>query len=149
MTHCHLLILIVYKIYISASNGGDTKLVSISSLDILSNDTSVSPNISQDGNFVVFNTLATNLTNVPDNNLNSDVILRNIADNKTILISESTTGETADNYSGNAVISEKANYVAFVSLATNLTSEVDTAAIQDVYVYVRLALVLMPLLPSH
>jgi Tol biopolymer transport system component len=88
--------------------------------------------ISADGRFVVFDSLASNL--VPQSrSAHSNVFLRDRLSGTTRLISQAATGEEADGDSSASEISADSNYIAFVSSATNLVPG-DTNGVPDAFV---------------
>jgi Tol biopolymer transport system component len=98
---------------------GRTEAVSVSSTGQQANGHSFQPSISADGQFVAFDSGASNL--VPDDtNYHWDVFVRNRLTNTTELISISTTGEQGNDDSDSAKISADGSCVAFNSGATNL-----------------------------
>lgn len=90
---------------------------------------------SRDGRFVVFTSGASNIV-ANDRNGKSDVFLLDRSNNSVTLVSQGTTGASANNSSSNAVISADGNYVAFVSDATDLTAG-DANTDQDAYIWDR------------
>jgi hypothetical protein len=100
---------------------GSIELVSISSLGEQGNGGSghSSVDISADGRYVVFDSLASNL--VPgDNNLISDVFLYDRKLDQIERISVSPSGQESNGWSEYASISADGQHVAFVSTASNL-----------------------------
>lgn len=91
--------------------------------------------ITPDGRYVVFESGGGNFTSTNDTNNNGDVFLRDLQTNTTTLISLSRIGEQSGNsVSGEASISADGRYIAFVSLATNLTLDSDTNNAIDIFV---------------
>jgi Tol biopolymer transport system component len=89
--------------------------------------------ISNDGRFVAFTSKATNL--VPgDTNNAADVFLRDNVNRTLILVSVNLAGGPANGASGSPTMSGDGRYVAFSSLATNLTIDVVPAGKMQVYV---------------
>ncbi|MDX2231165.1 MAG: Ig-like domain-containing protein [Leptolyngbyaceae cyanobacterium bins.349] len=86
--------------------------------------------ISGNGQYVVFQSNATNLIdlnndNIPDGELNggSDVFVRDLATNRTILVSVNSSGTGSGNQgAGRPSISEDGQTIAFISNASNLVS---------------------------
>jgi hypothetical protein len=81
------------------------------------------PSISNDGNRVVYGTLADMLTgnDTADSNFLPDVYLRDLTTNVTVRISERSDGEPNGN-SNSASISGNGFYVAFTSTASNIAT---------------------------
>jgi len=108
-----------YDVFLRDRLFATVELVSRSSLAELGDGASFEPAISGDGRHVAFTTAATNL--VPDdNNGVTDVVVRDLDAELTLLASVSPTGSVADGESLWCSISEDGRYVAFQSSATNL-----------------------------
>ena len=75
--------------------------------------------LSADGKYQVFASEASNLV-ANDANGKRDVFLRNLATGTVTLVSQSSTGSSANGWSQEPVISADGTYVAFSSYATNL-----------------------------
>jgi Ca2+-binding RTX toxin-like protein len=96
-----------------------TTHVSVDSAGNQQNDRSFTPSISGDGRFVTFSSFASNL--VPgDTNNNEDIFVRDLSTNTTTLVSVSSSGDRANDYSEFPSISANGRFVAFRSFATNL-----------------------------
>jgi Tol biopolymer transport system component len=125
-------------IYLRDLQTGVTKLVSVNSVgNGAGNGASTEPSVSDDGRYVVFTSLATNLTS-GDSNGASDVYLRDVFTNTTTLISRNgiNAGNTviaANSASLQPAISGNGKFIAFASDATDLTSN-DATVTRDVYV---------------
>lgn len=89
--------------------------------------------ISDDGRYVVFSTDATNL-DVACTSGDSNVYLRDTVDQTTTCISVTSDGIEGDDPSSIGVISGDAEYVVFLSSATNLVTD-DTNGRDDVFIY--------------
>ena len=88
--------------------------------------------ISDDGNYVVFNSTASDV--VPnDTNAKQDVFLINLKSNSASRLSVNSSSAQGNEYSGGAAISADGSYVAFYSDATNLVSG-DTNGTSDIFV---------------
>lgn len=83
---------------------------------------SMQPDLSADGRFIVFTSDATNLVN-DDAIAARGVFLKDTATGETIRVSSSSEGEAADDDSENPSISADGRFVAFESVATNLSPE--------------------------
>jgi hypothetical protein len=82
-------------------------------------DQSLSPDISGEGRYIVYESVATNL--VPgDTNLDYDIFLYNTVTGQTTRISEAPDGSDANNSSIKARISQNGRVIVFYSAATNL-----------------------------
>ena len=121
-----------------------TVRVSVAGDGSQANGDSGAPDISADGRFVVFESLASNLV-AGDTNDEYDVFLHDrdadedgIFDEEeagaisTIRISVATNGTEGDGFSGRASISADGRYVAFESSATNLVPD-DTNNYSDIF----------------
>jgi hypothetical protein len=89
------------------------------------------PAISDDGNLVMFASDATNLA-LDDNNLMTDVFVRDRAAGTTTRLSASTSGLEGDAASGDVALSGDGSLAAFTSRATNLIPA-DGNSSQDVF----------------
>jgi Tol biopolymer transport system component len=89
-------------------------------------DDSGSPTVSADGRYVVFQSGANNLS-PDDNDIVSNVFVRDTVMNTTILVSRATgpSGMAADGGSNNPAISADGRYVAFDSTADDLSPDDD------------------------
>lgn len=96
-----------------------TVLVSVASDGTLGNDLSTAEGVSDDGRYVCFESLATNL--VPgDSNGGSDVFLRDRATGSTFCVSVTPSGAVANGLSSRPRLSADGRRVAFDSRATDL-----------------------------
>ena len=95
---------------------------------------SYGPVISQNGRFVAFVSLATNLiAGLSQSNLLSNIFLRDLQSNTTVLVSVSTNGVSPGNGdASDPVLSQDGRYVAFLSKATNLAPSI-TGAVPNTY----------------
>lgn len=127
----------VYDIYLHDRRHGVTELVSRGLSGGAANHESQRPSISDDGRFVVFESWASDLVD-GDGNFYSDVFLADRESGRMQIMSVGNEGQQADNVNGGAVISGDGRYVAFSSLAGNLTPN-DFNRMFDVYVRDRVA----------
>jgi Tol biopolymer transport system component len=96
------------------------------------NDDSVSGQASTNGQFVVFQSNASNL--VPnDTNGVTDIFVRDLVAGTTTLVSVSTNGGPANRASTDPVMTPDGRYVAFISSASNLVPG-DANGIPDIFV---------------
>lgn len=96
------------------------------------NNDSIPRGISTNGQFVLFDSAASNL--VPnDINILGDVFVRDVVHGVTTLVSVATNGVSGNFFSSNSVMTPDGRYVAFSSSATNLVPG-DTNGIVDVFV---------------
>ena len=106
-------------VFLRDRQAGTTEIVSVSSTGALGNQRASAAAISDDGRWVVFGSLASNL--VPgDTNGVDDVFLRDRAGGTTVRISVGPTGTQGNALSGSPWITPDGRYVAFISGATNL-----------------------------
>lgn len=114
-----------------------TKRVSKSTNNIYgeSNNLSQNPTISADGSFVAFHSYASNLV-ASDLNNKADIFVHDIITGNTARVSKSSTGTEGNGDSLNASISADGRYVAFSSLASNLTVK-DTNGYADIFLHDR------------
>ena len=122
-------------IYLVNMNSPDiTEQISVDTNDVQGNGTSVSADVSDDGLFVVFESIATNLAPGDSNGGLSDIFRRNrTAPTETQLVSTANNVSSGDNGSFNASISSDGNYVAFESASTNFVLETQ-AGLNDIFV---------------
>jgi len=112
------------QMYLRDLLAGTTTVVSTSSSGDLGNGASIvvaeSNQISADGRYVVFGSLASNL--VPGDKGDYDIFVHDLRTGRTILASISSSGEqkNGNDTSGRYSISEDGRYVVFDSRATNL-----------------------------
>jgi hypothetical protein len=112
---------------------GNLTRVSVDSSGAQANGASQNSQLSGDGRYVVFESLATNLVADDTNNL-EDIFVKDLQTGATTRVSlASLTGAQANGDSRGAAISSDGRYVAFESAATNLVS-VDTNGQNDVFV---------------
>ncbi len=114
----------------------ETSLVSVTSTGLQANFPSTSPAVvSEDGRFVAFESYASNL--VPgDTNNRGDIFLRDRLLGTTVRLSVAPGGAEADGESFAPSISADGRYIAFASLATNLTT-LDLNGKMDVFLFDR------------
>lgn len=92
-----------------------------------------STSISDDGRFVVFESVATNLV-AGDTNEKSDVFVRDRSSGQTRCLSTTPAGTPSNGWSYRASISADGSHAAFVSRATNLVRPDANGTSADVYV---------------
>jgi len=126
-------------IFLRDAQTGITSLVSSSSSSEIGNRASWYPDISADGNFVVFESASSNIVagDVPQifDGIElwfSDIFLKNTLTGAATLISSNSSGEFGNSDSFNASISSDGRYVVFDSTATNLVSG-DTNSQSDIF----------------
>ncbi|MEZ5875277.1 MAG: VCBS domain-containing protein [Hyphomicrobiales bacterium] len=120
-------------IFVRDIANGTTELISINSAGTgAANDLSQDPSISADGNFVAFESNATDLA-PEDTTGGTDIYVRDRDAGTTQLVSISTGGIQGNNVSFNPAISADGRYVAFESLASDLVIT-DAGGHADIFV---------------
>jgi len=107
---------------------GTTIRVSVATGGTQSNGFSRAPSITADGNMIAFHSAATNLVGGDSNGVN-DIFVHTVSNNSTVRVSVSSAGAQASDPSAgnfqigsiNPSISATGRFVAFASLANNLT----------------------------
>ncbi|MEQ1739534.1 MAG: hypothetical protein ABL884_06465 [Methyloglobulus sp.] len=97
-----------------------TSRVSVSSTGIEGNGFSTNPTISADGRYIAFESLSTNLVS-GDTNGTRDIFVHDRLTKKTTRVSISSSGSQGENQSYSPSISADGRFIAFESLAKNLT----------------------------
>jgi Tol biopolymer transport system component len=110
--------------------------ISVDSTGAGANHGSFHPSISSNGDFVAFDSLATNLDPADVLNVHPDVYLRDRQAGTTVLLSKNLGGTVGDGDSTRPSVSADASLVAYESLATNLVSG-DKNGRSDVFVLDR------------
>jgi len=110
-----------------------TVLVSKSTNSDIGNGASNYPSISENGNYVAFQSEATNLVS-NDTNETMDVFLHNLQTGETTMISTGIGENAGNNFSGYPSISNDGRFIAFLSGASNLV-ENDNNATNDIFVF--------------
>lgn len=123
-------------VFVRDRKTGTTTLASVSNAEQPSNGNSptnhdTTMDLSSDGRYVAFSSVATNLG--PDLDATSDIFVRDLLAGSTSLISVSTGGASTDKDSYGPTLSASGRYVAFGSAATNLVDG-DTNASIDAFV---------------
>jgi Tol biopolymer transport system component len=123
-------------VYVRDLETGTTILVSraTGATGVKANGESFNPTISGDGRYVAFASDANNLS-PSDTDTNIDVYVRDLVTGTTSLVSRASGAAGADSNgpSTRPSISSDGRYIAFASLATNLSAD-DVDAFYDVYV---------------
>jgi Tol biopolymer transport system component len=123
-----------YDVFIRDLKTNVTKRVSLGSSGNQGNEASLETSVSANGRYVVFKSDANNL--VPnDNNGVTDIFVRDITSGVTKRVSVNSSGVESDEWSQGAVISGNGRYIAFGSIANNLTADDDGAFISDVFIH--------------
>lgn len=105
----------------------------LSESDVLANNHSTDPSVSDDGRYVVFTSAASNFSEGDTNN-SLDVFVHDRQTGGTYAISMDGDGNFGDNHSYNAVISRDGSFIAFRSFATNLVAN-DTNNSSDIFLF--------------
>ena len=114
----------------------DIELVTVSSSGVQANASSSAPvSLSADGNFVAFQSFASNLV-AGDTNGTFDIFVHDRGTGTTERVNLSSSGVQANNQSANPSISADGRFVAFQSYASNLVAD-DTNGTVDVFVHDR------------
>jgi len=115
-------------------NATTTNFVSVDSNENQANGNSLNADISADGNYVAFQSIATNL-DTGDFNAKIDIFLRDLVNTTTTRISVKSDGnETLNGDSTSPAINTDGSYVAFISTANDLVSTDPNGTIADVFV---------------
>ncbi len=121
-----------WDIFVRDRQLGITERVSVASGGAQANEDSYMPSISDDGRFVAFASVASNLV-AEDTNSMQDVFIHDRQTGSTQRVSVSSIGTQGNNSSTEPSISHDGRYVAFQSYATNLVSG-DTNGVYDIFV---------------
>jgi hypothetical protein len=122
----------VSDIFLRDVVNGITTRVSVGLNGSEANAGSVAPDISADGRYIVFSSLASNLVEEDTNGIN-DIFFYDTLTATTSLLSQSYTGSASNGDSRKAAISADGKIFAFTSDATNLVAA-DTNGTADVFV---------------
>ncbi|HZQ48224.1 MAG TPA: hypothetical protein VFC07_14505, partial [Verrucomicrobiae bacterium] len=121
------------NVFLRDRTNGTTTLVSVNLTGTGGgNGDSLPVDISTNGQYVLFESSATNIVAGDTNNV-SDVFMRDLVHGITTLISISTNGGFGNGVSRSSVMTPDGRYVAFVSAASNLVPG-DTNHIADIFV---------------
>jgi Tol biopolymer transport system component/ribosomal protein L24E len=129
-------------IFVHDLNTGQTTRVSVAANGAEANGISLSPSISANGNFVSFDSAATNLISGQDGGLD-DIYVKDLTTGAISRVSNSTAGGQADAESHDSSISGDGRFVAWWSKATNIvagdtnTCGTTSGPCPDVFVYDR------------
>lgn len=111
-----------------------TTRVSVATGGVQANGNSYAPTVSEDGQFVAFGSVATNMA-AGDADTIRDVFVHDRATGNTTLVSVSTSGIKGNQNSYTPYISGNGGFVVFASLATNLDEvTADTNNLADIFV---------------
>ena len=122
--------------FIDMSTPTNIEHISVNTVGTDAFGNSFNPSVSNDGRYVAFDSIATNLA-TPDNNGNDDVFLRDrnpSGSPTTILVSANpSTGDSANGKSTDASISGDGGFVAFQSDAIDIVTG-DSPGLSDIFV---------------
>lgn len=122
-------------IFVFDRQNNSTRRVSIDSNGNEGNGLSETPDLSGDGNLIVFASTASNLVS-NDSNGKKDIFIHNRQTATTSLLSISSSGSQANNSSSSPAISADGRFVVFVSTATNLVAN-DSNGSSDIFLLDR------------
>jgi WD40-like Beta Propeller Repeat/Bacterial TSP3 repeat len=120
------------NVYLRDRLNQTTTLISVNLAGTGGNADSTALEISTNGQYVLFESSASDLI-ANDTNNASDVFVRNLLTSTTTLASVSTNGTIANGASRSSAMTPDGRFVAFVSSANNLTAQ-DTNNIPDIFV---------------
>jgi len=109
-----------------------TQRISVSSTEGQANGASYDVGISADGTNIVFTSVANNLV-LNDTNQVTDIFIRNLQTNQTVIVSINSNNTEGNGPSYSPSISADGRYVAFVSEASNFMIG-DTNGVADIFV---------------
>jgi Tol biopolymer transport system component len=122
----------IRSVYLVDMMNPDTaELISVDSIGTQGNGASVNSSISDDGNYIAFESQSTNL--IRGGTTLSDIYRRDRSGNQTLLVSTADGFTSGDNASVGASISGDGTFVAFESAATNLVTET-ALGLNDIFV---------------
>ena len=126
----------VRDIFVYDRVSATTTRASVDTDEVAGDNTSIRPAISEDGRYVAFSSIATNLV-AADTNAVSDVFLRDRTNTTTIRVSVKSDGTESNGGSFFPTIDDDGSNIAYESVATNLITG-DANAKRDIFVYNRL-----------
>ena len=126
---------LVRDIFVRDMQDGITHRASVSSAGIEGSGESRHAFISADGRYVTFESTSNTLT-ADDANSFSDVFIHDLQSHVTERVSFGNNGASPNNNSSNPSINSNGRYIAYESLATNIT-EGDTVSNNEIYLYDR------------
>ena len=107
------------KIFVKFRQSREVILASANLAGTQANADCFNPSISADGNYVAYDSRATNL-GTAGTGARSMIYVYNMSDNSTVVVSKSATGQIANGDSFNPSISQSGRFIAFESMARNL-----------------------------
>jgi hypothetical protein len=121
-------------VYLRNVSANTTTLISKAPDGSQPNAKAAEPEISSNGQFIVYSSPASNLPGAANNNGEPNIFLYNISTDTTTLISQGLAGAPADSSSSTPTISSDGTKIAFLSNADNLVAN-DTNQASDIFVY--------------
>ncbi len=125
----------VKDIFVRDLQHNTTKRVSVNSMGVQANSGSHTTSISENGRFIAFVSIASNLV-VGDTNSEWDIFVHNRETGVTERVSVDNTGIEGNSFSSTPAISATGRFVVFSSDANNLIAD-DTNGVQDAFVHDR------------
>ncbi len=123
----------VTDIFVYDRSTGTLTLASVNDAGMIGNSASSDARISDDGRYVTFHSNARNLSTVADNNVTTDIFVRDLRDQKTYRVNLAPDlSEASGGASTRPDISGSGRYVAYISKATNLRTAAN--GVDQVYV---------------
>ena len=122
-----------WDVFVHSRNTGVTTRVSVDSSGAQANRFSFSGSLSENGRYVAYFSMATNLV-VDDSNGAMDIFLQDRVNGAVSRLSVSNTGVQGNSSSQLPAITPDARFVAFESYSSNLVAA-DTNATQDIFVH--------------
>lgn len=119
-----------WDIFVRDRSAGTTQRVSVSNTAIEGNNNSTDPDLSDDGRFVVFASLASNLVS-DDSNNRADIFVHDRVSGDTEIVSRPPSGES-NGTSHKPSISGDGQWIVFESDATNLVAN-DSNGARDIF----------------
>jgi Tol biopolymer transport system component len=123
-------------IFVHNRQDGTTSRVSVHSNGTEGDSGSYNPSISADGQYVAFESSASNLVASDTNGATSDVFFHDRLTGATTLVSVDSSGIEGNSYSDSPSISADGRYIAFESHASNLVAS-DINSSNDVFIHDR------------
>ena len=125
------------NIFLHDRQTGETKLVSLGVDLFAANGFCLEPRISNDGNYIIYHSIASNLVENDTNGV-YDVFLYDRVNETTTRLSKKNNGDETDNQSANGYLSSDARFVAFASLDSEIVDGDDDDNM-DVFIIDRLS----------
>lgn len=128
-------------VYLHDRAAGTTVLVSRTTGGVAGNGTSSEPSISQDGNFVSFSSVATDIAGGQGSgNVDKDIFIWNRVTGEVTQVSVTTTGGTPGQFSAEPNTNGNGNFVAYTSpasAATLVNGALEGNSLRDVFLWNR------------